>query len=236
MTRLCYVTWILAALLNAVLGVLVYIVLTDVWPYGYTFSMLFSLSEDSVSSWWFAHSIIYRIASKVPNLIILFILCLIEAFRNIVLNRRYAVLLEALLICIMSLDLIVTLIYMLISVLALFIMLKLMGLLGLDIKIHGMEVQPKYCVRVSIANVIKREKILELLACYTCTTYVISLLWLYMLVYALWLPIPHPILSAGLVSVICMLLILRNLFRGCIVKPMLLIITGLVPSGPTLVV
>ena len=210
-------------------------VLTDIWPCGYTFSILYSISGTPVSSWWSIYSIAYRVVNKVPNLIILIVLCLIESFRNIVLNRRYMVLLETSLIYIMSLDFIIALIYMLISILALFIMLKLMGLLGLDIRIHGIEVKSKYCVKISITNVVKKWRVLELLVCYICTIYVVSLMWFYALIYTLWLPVPYPILSASLVSAMCALLILRNLLRGCIVKPLSLIITGLAPSGPTIV-
>lgn len=221
---------------NVVLGVLIYIVLTDIWPCGHTFSVLYSILDASAPPWWSIQSIVYRIINRVPNLIILFILCLIESFRNIVMNRRYMVLLETLFIYAISLDLIIALIYMSMSILALFIMLKLMGLLGLDIKIHGIEARFKYCVKIGIVNVVRKRRMLELLACYTCTTYVVSLMWLYMLMYTLWLPIPYPVLSAGLVSVVCALLVLRNLLRGCIVKPVFLIITGLIPSGPTIVV
>jgi len=228
--------WMLVTLFNAVLGVLIYTVLLSVWPYTNTAPTLHSISGTFMSSWWFIQSIIYRIMNSISALFTLFVLCLIESFRNVVLNRRYMVLLETLFIYTMSFDFIIALIYMFMSILTLFIVLKLMGLLGLNIRIHNIEMRFKYCVKINVINIIRRRRVLELLTCYVCTIYAISLMWLYMLMYTLRLPIPNPLLSAGLASTICVLLMLRNLLRGCIIRPSSLIITGLIPSGPTIVV
>ena len=209
-------------------GILIYLTLASIWLCGPGCTISWINVGAPTLLWWLLYSFSTLLLNKINSVITLFVLCIVESFRNIALNRRYAILVETMTIYALSLDPLQALLYMVVSILALSLVSKIVKMLGLEMKIAVLEA--KYCVQDKSAMVLSRE-LAKLVAYYTCMTFLTSLAWSEFLVLILNLPIFSPLLSSVLVTMIAIVMILVNLARGCVVKPVALLLAGLSPSG-----
>ncbi len=209
-------------------GTLIYLILASIWLWGPGCTISGINASVLTSLWSLLCSFGALLLNNINNLIVLFALCIIESFRNIALNRRHAVLVEMMAIYALSLDLMQALLYMAISILALSLVSKIEKVLGLKIKVTSLEM--KYCVQ-NRSSMVPSRGLAKLVACYIGITFLISLAWTEFLSSILNLPIFSPLLSSVLITTISTVLILINLARGCIIKPIASLLAGLSPSG-----
>ncbi len=219
---------VIVYVISIFVGTLIYLTLASIWLCGPGCTISWIDVGAFTSLWWLLYSFGVLLLNNINNVIVLFVLCIIESLRNIVLNRRHAVLVEMMAIYALSLDLMQALLYMVVSIIALSLVLKIVKVLGLEIKVTDLEM--KYCVQDKSAMIPSRG-LAKLVACYIGITFLTSLAWTEFLVFILNLPIFSPLLSSVLITMIATALILINLARGCIIKPFASLLAGLSPSG-----